>query len=83
VTNGLLDPRIVAFVFTPVLVSAATVVALLLRQASRNVDRGRDVPASLLAWAICAMPAARKEWASRCSESWRQCPAAWRVGVSL
>jgi hypothetical protein len=62
VTNGLLDPRIVAFVFTPVLVSAATVVTLLLRQASRDVDRGRDVPASLLAWAICAMPAARKEW---------------------
>lgn len=61
-TNGLLDPRIVAFVFTPVLVSAATVVTLLLRWASRDVDRGRDVPASLLAWAICAMPAARKEW---------------------
>jgi hypothetical protein len=62
VTNGLLDPRIVAFVFTPALVSAATVVTLLLRQAIRDVDRNRDVPASLLAWAIRAMPAARKEW---------------------
>jgi hypothetical protein len=62
VSNGLLDLTIVAFVFTPVLVNAGIAVTLVLRRASRNVDRDLDVPASLLAWAVCAMPRARKEW---------------------
>ncbi|MEX2299736.1 MAG: hypothetical protein WD733_02295 [Bryobacterales bacterium] len=61
-TNGLLDPTIVAFAFTPVLVSVATVVTLLRRRTGRDVDRGMDVPASLLAWAVCTMPRARREW---------------------
>jgi hypothetical protein len=62
VTNGLLDPTIVAFAFTPVLVSLATVVTLLRRQARRDVDRGMDAPTSLLTWIVCAMPKARNDW---------------------
>jgi hypothetical protein len=62
VTNGLLDLRIVAFVFTPTLVSVAAAITLLRHQVSRDVDRGADGPTTLLAWAVCAMPQARKEW---------------------
>jgi hypothetical protein len=70
VTNGLLDPRIVAFVFTPLLISVASVAALLVRRRS-SVERDQrtaadcrrtDVPAALLAWAVRTMPQARREW---------------------
>jgi hypothetical protein len=62
VTSGLLEPTIVAFAFTPVLVGVATVVTLLHRQANRDADRAIDAPAALLTWAVGALPKARKEW---------------------
>ena len=61
-TNSLLDPGIVAFVFTPLLISVATVAALLVRHTSSDACRRTDVPATLLAWAVRAMPQARREW---------------------
>jgi hypothetical protein len=62
VTNGLLDPRIVAFAFAPLLVSVASVAALLVRRTSSDVCRRTDIPASLLAWAVRTIPQARREW---------------------
>jgi hypothetical protein len=67
-TNGLLDPVIVAFVFTPLAVSVAGG-GLLMRRAAISGRRRRqghgsepDAPAALLAWAVGAMPQARREW---------------------
>jgi hypothetical protein len=85
VTNGLLDPRIVAFAFTPVLVSVATAITLLRRQASRDIDRGMDGPASLLACAVRAMPKARKDWGDAMLGELAAVPAGvarWRFALS-
>jgi hypothetical protein len=59
--NGLLDPAIVSFVFTPLVVTSAILFALWWKrmQSSRAV---LDAPGLLLASAVPAMPAARREW---------------------
>jgi hypothetical protein len=65
-TNGLLDPTILAFAFTPlvvsVVVSVVCVVTLAFRHEDRDRSGGNDAPASVLSWAVGAMPQARKEW---------------------
>jgi hypothetical protein len=61
-TSGLLDPAILAFAFTPLVVSAACVVALVFRHADGDRGRRTDAPASVLAWAVGAVPEARREW---------------------
>jgi hypothetical protein len=64
-TNGLLDPTILAFAFTPLVVSVVCVVCVVtLAFRHEDGDRGgeKDAPASVLAWAVGAMPQARKEW---------------------
>jgi hypothetical protein len=85
VTNGLLDPTIVAFAFTPVLVGVATVVTLLRRQANRDADRAMDAPAALLTWAVGGMPKARKDWGVAMLGELAAVPGAmarWRFALS-
>lgn len=61
-TKGLLDPVLIAFAFTPLVVAAALPLALALRRArSRQVGHG-DAVAATLAWVVGAMPRDRAEW---------------------
>ena len=63
-TSGLLDPTILAFAFTPLIVTLACVVIFVSKHALlfRRRGRGPDAPASVLAFAVGAMPEARREW---------------------
>jgi hypothetical protein len=84
-TSGLLDPAIVAFVFTPLAVSAACVVTLIFRHTSSERSRGSDGPASVLAWIVGAMPAARQEWGIAMLSELAAVPGAvarWRFALS-
>jgi len=59
--NGLLDPVIVSFVFTPLVVSSAMLFALWWRQI-RGLRAKLDAPGLLLTSAVRAMPKARQQW---------------------
>ncbi len=59
--NGLLDPEIVSFVFTPLVVTALILFALW-RRRMRNSRAGLDAPGLLLATAVSALPAAHMDW---------------------
>jgi hypothetical protein len=64
-TSGLLDPAILTFAFTPLIVSLASVVTLVFKHTHGGRGRGKDAhdaPASVLAWTVGAMPQARQEW---------------------
>jgi hypothetical protein len=85
VTRGLLDPTIVAFTFTPALVTVAAAVTLLRRRASRGIDRGMDAPTSLLTFAVRAMPKSRREWGVAMLAELAAVPggmARWRFALS-
>lgn len=84
-TNGLLDPTILAFAFTPLVVSGACVVTRAFRHAGGDRGRGKDAPASVLAWAVGAMPQARKEWGIAMLSELAAVPgsvARWRFALS-
>lgn len=94
-TNGLLDPWIIAFVFTPLLISVASVAALMVRFLIRHargrawhasdVSRRTDVPASLLTWTVRTMPETRREWGLAMLAELTAVPdgvARWRFALS-
>lgn len=59
--NGLLDPAIVSFVFTPLVVTSAMLFALWWRQI-RGLRAELDAPGLLLTSSVRAMPKARQQW---------------------
>jgi hypothetical protein len=78
-TTGLLDPGILAFALTPLIVSVACAVMLVFRHAHE------DVPTRVLAWAVSAMPQARKEWGIAMLAELAAVPgraARWRFALS-
>lgn len=84
-TRGLLDPTIVAFTFTPALVTVAAAVMLLRHQASRDIDQDMDAPTSLLTFAVRAMPKSRREWGVAMLAELAAVPggmARWRFALS-
>jgi hypothetical protein len=84
-TNGLLDPTILAFVFTPLAVSVTCVVMLIFRHANGDRSRWEDAPESMLAWVVAAMPQARKEWGIAMLSELAAVPhsvARWRFALS-
>jgi hypothetical protein len=87
-TNGLLDPTILAFAFTPLVIlviSVACVVMRAFRHEDGDVGGGKDAAASVLAWAVGAMPRARKEWGIAMLSELAAVPggvARWRFALS-
>jgi hypothetical protein len=61
-TQGLLDPALIAFVLMPLVVGAALLFALALRRASSRKAARPDAVTSTLAWIVGAMPRDRAEW---------------------
>lgn len=83
--NGLFDPAIVSFVFTPLVVTVAILCLRWWRQMHgfRAWRAGLDAPGFLLASAVRRMPAERG-WigARRCERNWRNCSNHWHAGGS-
>jgi hypothetical protein len=61
-TDGLFGPAIVAFVFAPAVFATATCFALLRSHTNSRRCEPIDAPASVLDWAVTAMPPAHREW---------------------
>jgi hypothetical protein len=84
-TNGLLEPTILAFVFTPLVVSVTCVARQVLRRVDDDCGGERDAPARVLAWAAGAVPPVRKEWGLAMLAELAAVPgrrARWRFALS-
>lgn len=81
--DGLLDPVIVVFVFTPLVVTIVSLSALGWKR-MHNSCAGLDVPGLLLASSVRALPQARMDWGAAMSAELAQVrgtPARWRFAL--